>query len=248
MLYVFRCVSVIISDHENYIRSFWNSIRFDIHFVWTFRSFRSDIHSDPIFVSFWYSFHSFWSDIRSDPIFVSFWYSFRSSIRSDPIFVLFPPLIIVVDEEDGNVEDFRKNLQHEFPILGWGGSDSGTTLVWPCAPRNIHHITPQIKGEDRAHRTGRRTRRTTPAMRTHGPTPTRHRWLYATQVAAQAAVTPESHTLSQTDRALNSTFTVIRDSVPGDDVTVQPQPQPQRWVGTKVNPQINLITQSSYEQ
>ena len=34
-----------------------------------------------------------------------------------------------VDDEDGNVEDFRKNLQHEFQILGGGGSDNGTTLV-----------------------------------------------------------------------------------------------------------------------
>ena len=34
-----------------------------------------------------------------------------------------------VDEEDGNVEDFRKNLQHEFQILGGGGSESGTTMV-----------------------------------------------------------------------------------------------------------------------
>ena len=34
-----------------------------------------------------------------------------------------------VDEEDWNVEDFRKNIQHEFQILGGGGSESGTTMV-----------------------------------------------------------------------------------------------------------------------
>ena len=67
-----------------------NLIHFDIHFVWTFRSFRSDIRSDPIFIPIQYSFRFDIRFVHSDPIFVPIRYSFRFDIRfvhSDPIFV-----------------------------------------------------------------------------------------------------------------------------------------------------------------